>query len=116
MDRVQSICIAAVACTLIAACAIVGVVRAQPMVRSFRTGLDSWQVEYQYHDCWVTERYVLTSREFEPLYPKKSNSDAIRDWHLEHAEEMPGAANILLPEANPILPEMFNELNKGDCE
>ena len=96
---------------------VVVVLFSQPLVRSYRTGLSKWQVEYQYEDCWVTEKYVLQSRDFEALYPKKSSTEAVQKWNREHADEMteeiPEAAYIIRDDAKPVLPEVFNETNKG---
>lgn len=116
MNKTGIICASIVAAALLLSVGMIVVVRSQPLVRSYRTGLSKWQVEYQYEDCWVTEKYVLQSRDFEALYPKKSSTEAVQKWNREHADEMteeiPEAAFIIRDDAKPVLPEVFNEANK----
>lgn len=81
---------------------------------------DHIQVEFLYGDCFVTERHTVTERKARPLYPSTSTEKAERRWKAEfgsdmklmpHEEEIPPGAKILLDEAKPVLPEVFNDSN-----
>lgn len=113
-------CASILAAALLLTGGLIVLARSQSPVRSYRTGLSKWQVEYQYDDCWITEKYVLQSRDFEALYPKKSSVEAVQRWNAEHAEEIadevPAAAHIIRDDAKPVLPDVFNETNKGTNE
>lgn len=83
---------------------------------------DHIQVEFLYGDCFVTERHTVTERKARPLYPATSTERAEMRWKAEfgsdmklmpHEEEIPPGAKILLDEAKPVLPEVFNDINQG---